>query len=311
MGIYTYFSETYKELISDNNFCENVEYDEQHLLVDVMTEFTAPMRYSPDRYNPTYTVTTDALYESIEIFAKHQNWGKSPDNFDNIEVLQKRDLHELFDIIEIQYEQLGSEAGEYQSKINDALERIDNPFRLLNGRFIKIDARQFELNLKKKALLLMEKLRCNEPLFQIAYEEVLGAFEKYELGDYKDCILKAEYSFESMLKILLNDPQYSTSAANALIEAIVKSDYFSDVPEDAIGIMKDKVLLSLPTIRNKCGSGHGQGGSSVAIPKSVANLALNLASSLNTFLADLYLQKNFSENPDDHFSAHADEDLPF
>jgi len=229
------------------------------------------------------------------------------DNFDSEEVLYKRDLHELFDIIEIQYEQLSSDSAEYQSEINNVLEEIDSPFRLLNGRFLKIDAQQFEQDLKNKALIKMERLRCEEPLFQSAYEEMLEAFEKYELGDYKDCILKAEYSFESMLKILLNNQRYSTSAANALIEAIAASDYFSDIPEEAIGIMKDKVLLSLPTIRNKCGSGHGQGSSPFVIPKSVANLALNLAASLNTFLADLYLEKNFSESTEEIF----DDELPF
>ena len=307
MGAYTYFSERYKELIDDGDFCCKIEFAEQGRLIEVMTTFAAPMQYQPNRYD-SYTVTTDALYEAIEVFTRHQNWGNPPSDFDSAEVLCKRDLHELFDIIEIQFEQLGREAAEYQSEINNVLDEINNPFRMANGKFIKLDRRQLEFDLKRKTLEKMEKLRCNEPVFQVAYQEMLEAFEKYELGDYKDCILKAEYSFESMMKILLSDSTFSTSAANALIEATVASDYFSGIPEDAIGIMKDKVLLSLPTIRNKCGSGHGQGSNPSAIPRSVANLALNLASALNTFLIDLYLEKTPHMQTTE---ISEDDDLPF
>jgi len=307
MSIYNYFSERYKEIIVDSNFCNKMEFDEQRLLASVMIEFAAPMRYQPNRYN-SYTVETDALYEAIEVFARHQGWGTPPDNFDSEELLCKRDLYELFDIIEIQYEQLGSESLEYQTKINNTLDEISSQFRLLNGRFIKIDAQQFEQDLKSKSLARMDALRCEEPLFQLAYEEMLEAFEKYELGDYKDCILKAACSFESVMKVLLDSPASSTSAANALIEALVKTDYFSDIPENVIGIMKDKILLSLPTMRNKFGSGHGQGSSFFDIPKSSANLALNLASSLNTFLVDLYLEKNFANPADKRFE---EDELPF
>lgn len=307
MGVYAYFSERYKELLDDSDFCSNIGFAEQNRLVEIMTTFAAPMQYQPNRYD-SYTVTTDALYEAVEVFTKHQNWGEPPSNFDYTEILHKRDLHELFDIIEIQYEQLGREASEYQSELNNTLDEINNPFRLANGKFIKLDRQQFELDLQRKTHEKMEKLRCEEPLFQVPYQEMLEAFEKYELGDYKDCILKAEYSFESMLKVLLGDPAFSTSAANALIEAIAASDYFSDIPEDAVGIMKDKVLLSLPTVRNKCGSGHGQGSTPSAIPKSVAGLALNLASTLNTFLIDLYLEKT---SPMPTTEICEDDDLPF
>jgi hypothetical protein len=308
MGTYNYFSERYKDIIIDGEFCDNIGFKEQYKLVKVMVEFAAPIRYQPGRYD-SWTVTTNALDEAFNVFAEHRNWGNTPENFEcDEEILCKRSLCELFDVIEIQYEQLSSESIEYQSEVNNVLDEIDSQFRLMNGRFIKIDKQQFDFDLKRKALAKMEKLRCDEPIFQSAYQEILEAYEKYELGDYKDCILKAEYSFESMMKILLNNPSLSTSAANALIEALATSDYFSDIPENAKGIIKDKVLLSLPTVRNKCGSGHGQGDNSSAIPKSVATLALNLASTLNTFLADLYLEKNSSAAVNEILE---DSDLPF
>ncbi|MCL2165226.1 MAG: abortive infection family protein [Oscillospiraceae bacterium] len=308
MKTYYYFSERYKELISDGGFAPEFSPEQKDSVTQVMLDFAAPMRRQPNRYD-SWTEETDALYEALLVFGAHQGWG-TPSNFASDEILAKRSTCELFDIAEIQYEQLGGDAAVYQSEINDALTEMDCPFRLLNGRIIKIDAKQFEQDLKKKTLDTLERLRCDEPLFQSAYEEMLTAFERYELGDYKDAILKAECSFESMMKILLNNPNLTTAAANALIEGIAASDYFSEIPEDAIGIMKDKVLLSLPTVRNKCGSGHGQGTQAAIIPKSVANLALNLASTLNTFLADLYLEKVHSAVQETEGQSEFD-DLPF
>lgn len=307
MNTNDFFSARYKDILSENGFCENIEVEKQYLLTSAMIWFAAPISYEPNRYD-TYTINTDALTEAINVFSSYQGWGERPDTVSNEEILNKRDLHELFDIIEIQYGELGAESNEYQAEINSVFSRIDSPFRMLNGRIIKIDAQQFEQDLKNKALEMIKHLHCENPLFQSVYDELLQAYEKYELGDYKDCILKAEYSFESMMKLLLDDSKFSTAAANPLVEAITASDYFSNIPEDALGIMKDKVLLSLPTLRNKCGSGHGQGSSASIIPKSVANLALNLASTLNTFLADLYVEKNFTGQHDEY---PIKEELPF
>ena len=305
MDFYNYFSERYKELLTDEEFCKNITLLERDKLIRTMTEFDAPMLEYPDRYS-SFSSRTSALSEAIKIFLLNQD-SRDP-VFDSIEFLSNCGLDKLFDIIEIQYKQLSSESDEYQVEINNALEQINNPFRLLNGRFIKIDAKQFEQDLKNKFLAREKMLRCEEPLFQSVFEEMMEAFELYERRNYKDCTLKAACSFESMMKVLLNRPDLSTAAANGLIEALMKTEHFSNIPRDAAGIMADKVLLSLPSIRNKCGSGHGHGRSSDTVPKSVANLSLNLASSLNTFLADLYLEKHSSVSPRE---SSEEEELPF
>lgn len=307
MKKYFYFSERYKEIISEYDFIPIFSFKDKRAITNVILEFDAPMVYQPNRYDSLIQETT-ALFETISIFGTHRNWGLDYVHYDE-EMLCKRDEHELFDIIEIQYELLSSESAEYQSKVNEVFDDIDCPFRLLNGKIIKIDAKQFEQDLKKKTLDILEKLRCDEPKYQAAYEEFIKAIEQFNRGDYKDAILQAEYSFESMMKIMLNNPDLTTAAANALIEKITESDYFSNIPEEAIGIMKDKVLLSLPTIRNKCGSGHGQGAKPHAIPKSVANLAINLAATLNTFLIELKNEKMFEQSTLKDLPPY--EDLPF
>jgi len=308
MKAYTYFSERYKELISGGDFVPEFEFVHKRYIAEIMIRFAAPMQYQPSRYD-SWTSNTDALYESIEVFGKRQGWDL-PSNFDYNEMLCKRDAHELFDIIEIQYEQLGSEDSEYQTEINKIFDGIDCQFRLFNGKIIKVDSRQFEQDLKKKILDRLEQLRCDEPLFQSAYEELVKALELFARGENKDAILQAAYSLESMMKILLNDPNAEHDTAGKLIEKITASSYFSEVPVGIMGVMKDKVLQSLPVIRNGCGSGHGKGTKVHEIPKSVANLALNLASALNTFLTDLYLEKHLNQPQVPKAQASCDK-LPF
>ena len=51
---------------------------------------------------------------------------------------------------------------------------------------------------------------------------------------------------------------------------------------------KDKVMMSLPFVRNNSGADHGAGAQKVIISKAMANLAINLAASLNTYLLEEY-----------------------
>ena len=48
-------------------------------------------------------------------------------------------------------------------------------------------------------------------------------------------------------------------------------------------------MMSLPFIRNNSGADHGAGAKQVVISKAMANLAINLASALNTYLIEEYV----------------------
>lgn len=51
---------------------------------------------------------------------------------------------------------------------------------------------------------------------------------------------------------------------------------------------REKVMMTLPYIRNNSGADHGAGTATPIISKSLANLAINLASALNTYLIEAY-----------------------
>ena len=63
-------------------------------------------------------------------------------------------------MIELQYAELSkNEKIAFQSEINAVFEQDNIPWLLHDGRMIKIDSGQFELDLKVKAISLMQNLK--------------------------------------------------------------------------------------------------------------------------------------------------------
>ena len=150
---------------------------------------------------------------------------------------------------------------------------------------IKIDSKQFEIDLKEKTLKVMEQLKDVEPKFQSAYIELVDAMEAYEKGDYQSVINNAGKSYESVLMVILGADRGNASqlAAQYASQVLTVPDTMKK------NGFKDSVMMSLPFIRNNSGADHGAGAKQVVISKAMANLAINLASALNTYLIEEYV----------------------
>ena len=199
----------------------------------------------------------------------------------------------LFDVIELQYKKLSSgEQVKFQIEINNVFSDNDIPWLLHDGRMIKVDSQQFEQDLKQKALLQMQELTKVEPVFQSAYVELVKAIEFFQKGDYAEAISNAGKSYESVLKILLD---VDNGNADMLTTKIANNEYLT-LPCGMTPVgFKDKVLMSLPYIRNQSSASHGAGRNQVEIPKSLANFAINLAASLDSYLIDTYVEQKSNE----------------
>ena len=55
---------------------------------------------------------------------------------------------------------------------------------------------------------------------------------------------------------------------------------------------REKVMMSLPYVRNNSGADHGAGAKEVVITKPMAKLAVNLAATLDTYLIEEYAESN-------------------
>ena len=211
----------------------------------------------------------------------------------------------------MQYIELSQgEKAEFQAGINTVLTRRDLPWLLCEGRMIKVDAEQFESDLKAKALELLGKMKNCEPVFQAAYGEFLSALEYYLKDDYMATISNAEKSYESILKVITGNAKGN---ANRLTMDYT-SKYCVNLPTSMnVEGFRSNVMMSLPYVRNNSSSDHGAGAVSVVISKSLANLALNLAASLNTYLIEEYRIAKVSgtSTGQEDVQGEAQDELPF
>ncbi len=290
------FSERYNDLIefgngeSKDHICGEIEYSVKEKIAAVMYDFAEPTIVRPNRYD-SYEVRTTALHIAVETFCYTKGTpyiSLTHNVFDGpaYNPLAAAFTPFLFDVIELQYEELSDgEKPDFQTAINNVFSINNIPWLLHDGRMVKVDSPQFEQDLKQKALAQMHELIDAAPLFQSAYDELIKAIEFFEKGDYAEAISNAGKSYESVMKVVL---QLDRGNADKLTKGIVVCDCLN-LPESMTSEgFREKVLMSLPYIRNNSTASHGAGRSTVEISKNMANLAINLASALNSYLIDVF-----------------------
>ncbi len=290
------FSERYSALIEFGNgepkdhICGEIEYSVKEKIAAVMHDFAEPTVIYPNRYD-SYEVRTTALHIAVENFcaAKGAPYISFRHNvFDGPahNPLAAAFTPFLFDVIELQYEELSDgEKPDFQTEINTTFGSNNVPWLLHGGRMVKVDSQQFELDLKQKALAQMHELTDAAPLFQSSYDELIKAIEFFQKGDYAEAISNAGKSYESVMKVIL---QVDRGNADKLTRGIVGGNYLNLPESMADEGFREKVLMSLPYIRNNSTASHGAGRSTVEVSKEMANLAINLAASLNSYLIDMF-----------------------
>lgn len=292
------FSERYGELFQDESSwfggddAGSVPYNVKVLIARIMEDFREPISIQPSRYD-SYTVNTDALYLAIEELNEHVDYRavdldmmRLGSGLDEVHALANVYIPHLFDLIELQYEELSDDAengkGGFRREINKVLREQDIPWLLVDGRLLKIDPKQFEQDLKLKALNRMEALKDADPLYQGAYDELRKAMDFLGRGDYAEAVINAEKSYESVLKVILSS-EFETEAANGLTMRLLDTGKLA-LPEGLKPeAFQSNILMSLPIIRNKAAA-HGSGTTGREISAPMANLAVNLACALDTYL---------------------------
>lgn len=292
------FSERYEELLQDESNWfggddgGSVPYSAKVLIARVMEDFREPINLKPSRYD-NYTVDTDALdlairelNESVDYRVVDLDMMRMGSGLDEVHALANVHTPHLFDLIELQYEELSDDAengkGGFRGEINKVLREQDIPWILVDGRLVKIDPKQFEQDLKLKTLGEMKELKDACPLYQGAYDELRKAIDFLGRGDYAEAVINAEKSYESVLKVILGS-ESETEAANGLTKRLLEAGKLSLPVGLKPEALQSSVLMSLPIIRNKAAA-HGSGATGREMSGPMANLAVNLACALNTYL---------------------------
>ena len=298
--MYMVFSQRYKDLIQEQDeelhdgICGDVSQSVRSGLVSTMLDFREPQIYHPNRYAYNLTEETDALLSAL---ARQEEFlGFSPvlhpyGGFPRIDIDEERVsllfVPYLFDLIELQYDELSDspENGkkDFQAEINTVFRDGKVPWLLVDGKMVKIDSKQFEQDMKRRAAERLVELKDAAPVFQSSYDELVKAIEFLDKGDFAEAVTNAAKSYESALKVLCNE---ENATPDKLTKTAISNGLFelpdSMKPEG----FQSQVLMSLPFIRNRPGAAHGAGVGSGEISKNMANLAVNLAYALDTYIAD-------------------------
>lgn len=149
------FSERYGELFQDEpnwfggDDDSSVPYSAKVLIARVMEDFREPISFQPSRYD-SCSVNTDVLFLAIEELNEHVDYRvvdldmmRLGSGLDEVHVLANVYTPHLFDLIELQYEELSDDAENgkdgFRDEINKVFREHGIPWLLVDGRLVKID----------------------------------------------------------------------------------------------------------------------------------------------------------------------------
>lgn len=213
---------------------------------------------------------------------------------------------EVFDIVELFFADMPDKRSEFQRDMNEAL--LDDGFHwiLCDGYFMKLDSEWMETN-----VLCQVHDHLGRGNYDGALEEFREARSYLAADDFKAAIHSAGKSFESLLKAIQGREDGN---ARQLVDGLKGTHFYDDFPSALLKGFGDSVLMTLPFIRNNL-SGHGQGNDVVVVPRSIAELSVNLAGTCILFLIKRHLEvepapkKQGLSTPD--CSSISDDEIPF
>jgi hypothetical protein len=291
------FSQRYKDLIdvghgeSKDYICGEITYDVKKKIGEVLVEFAEPAILRPNRYD-SYEVSTDAFHIAVENlnnitgFPAVQFTRNVFDGYNDKDILGSLFTPWLFDLIELQYIELSdNEKSQFQAAINAVFQYNDIPWLTCDGNMVEIDVQQFELDIKSRAFATMQELKDNDPKFQAAYDELIKACEFLEKGNYAEAIANAGKSYESVLKVITGMAKGNADKLTNEYAKRILCNLPSTMSNEGF---REKVMMTLPFIRNNSSSDHGAGETPAIISKPLAKLAVNFSAAMNTYLIEEY-----------------------
>ncbi len=211
--------------------------------------------------------------------------------------LKSENHEEALDIVEVCFRAIDKviRKPDYYDPVAPAI-TPDDAIAELNGRFkehgvgyqyesdylIRVDSQFLHSEAVKPTLALLG----SEERFKGASEEFLKAHEHYRNKEYKDCLVDALKSFESVMKAVCDKQRWAYDAgdtAKKLIDVCLSNGLVPSYLQNQFTSLKSLLESGVPTVRNKLG-GHGQGTESIQVPESVAMYALHLTASNIVFL---------------------------
>jgi Abortive infection C-terminus len=283
-------------------------------LWDTMHQYNESYDETVEGWHQTRTLLDDTQRDLIRLLGLGQltiSIGDKHKETDLETYFKKSYPSNVLDVLEQFYLVVGNPPGSrerawnFQREVNDAMADFESPWRLSDGLFFKIDSEFLDReNIQKTE----DQLRRQG--FSGALDEFRAARDDLSGAEFKDAILKAAQSVESVLKTVTGN---SSGDMGKLTELFQKRDFLDDIPADKQKALAKPIFQGLAVLRNEL-SGHGQGEEKIKVDRPYAALAVHFAGALTQFVIDQYLRKQpfpaveeaqpsteeqFDEEPDD------------
>jgi hypothetical protein len=208
----------------------------------------------------------------------------------------------LFDAIELFYQDISDDREAFQNCFNSIMEENSLAWRMADGKVFPIDSIYVAEELMKRAYELLHEVK-----FQGALQEFEKARADLTNCDYEGAIQNANLAVESTIKEILG---IKKAKPGKLFKDLIASGIIPEYYTDFLKVFEENILRCVAIIRNEeLGVGHGKGPSRDVIPRELAELAVNLAGVLMNYLIKQHLK---SVNADLEVEEEIEpEDLPF
>jgi hypothetical protein len=151
------------------------------------------------------------------------------------------------------------------------------------SEIIRIDSTYVHSEIVKPTLSLLSNIK-----FQGALDEYLKAHEHYRQGRNKECLTECLKAFESTLKIICKEKNWTfsvTDTSKKLISICLQNNLVPSFTQNQFTSLASLLESGIPTIRNKL-SGHGQGQIPQVVDDQMTRYALNLTGTNIIFMIE-------------------------
>lgn len=205
-------------------------------------------------------------------------------------ILQEKNHERVLDAIELifRFADQKIRASNYHfnrhADVDKTIEELNTRFKeagvgyqYASGDIIRVDSELLHSEAVKPTLSLLRK-----KMFSTVNQEFLYAHECYRHGKFESCLVEANKSLESMLKIICTEKGWAfdqRDTAKKLIAVCLQKNLVPIFMQNQLNTLQSILESGVPTMRNKLG-GHGQGAASRVVPDYMAEYAMHLTASM-------------------------------
>ena len=171
------------------------------------------------------------------------------------------------------------------AELNERFRRAGVGYRFEAGKLIRVDSELLHSETVQPALGFL-----NQKGFEGPRAEFLKAHDHYRAGETKAAITDANNAFESTLKAICDQRDWSYpkgARASDLLNVVRRNDLLPDYLDASFDQLAATLKSGLPKVRGEEGS-HGQGAKPRGTPGYVAAYALHLAATNIVFLVEAH-----------------------